>query len=77
MEGANHEVKRADLVGCEAFSRDGHKIGKVKEVIGDPESASECLVIKYGLFRDLVVPVDVVERSTAESAHGPLHPRPS
>lgn len=51
-----------ELVGCEAFSRDGDKIGKVKEVISDPESVSECLVIKYGLFRELVVPVDVVER---------------
>ncbi len=51
-----------DLVGFEAFSRDGDKIGKIKEVICDPESVSECLVIKYGLFRDLVVPVDVVER---------------
>ncbi|MFA4965119.1 MAG: PRC-barrel domain-containing protein [Thermoleophilia bacterium] len=51
-----------ELVGCEAFSRDGSKIGKVKEVIGDPESVSECLVIKYGLFRELVVPADVVER---------------
>ncbi len=51
-----------DYVGLEAFSRDGDKIGKIKEVICDPESASECLVIKYGLFRDLVVPVDVVVR---------------
>jgi hypothetical protein len=51
-----------DYVGLEAFSRDGDKIGKIKEVICDPESVSECLVIKYGLFRDLVVPVDVVER---------------
>ena len=51
-----------DYVGLEAFSRDGDKIGKIKEVICDPESASECLVIKYGLFRDLVIPVDVVER---------------
>jgi len=51
-----------ELVGLEAFSREGDKIGKIKEVICDPESASECLVIKYGLFRDLVVPADVVKK---------------
>jgi hypothetical protein len=51
-----------DLVGCDAYSREGDKIGKVKEVISDPESVSECIVIKYGMFRDLVVPVDVIQR---------------
>ena len=50
-----------DLVGLEALSRDGDKIGKIKNVICDPES-SECLVIKCSMFRDLVVPADVVER---------------
>jgi sporulation protein YlmC with PRC-barrel domain len=50
-----------ELVGLEAYSREGEKIGKVKDVICDPESGAEdCLVIKYGLFRDLVVPTDVV-----------------
>ena len=74
-----------ELVGCEAFSRDGNKIGKVKEVICDPES-SDCLVIKYGLFRELVVPLDVVEREgiggrvlTIPLAHALLNnaPRPA
>ena len=52
-----------DLVGLEAYSREGEKIGKVKDVICDPESgAGDCLVIKYGLFRDLVVPADVVKK---------------
>ena len=52
-----------ELVGLEAYSREGEKIGKVKDVICDPESAAEdCLVIKYGLFRDLVVPADVVKK---------------
>lgn len=51
-----------DLVGLEAVSRDGDKIGPVKGLIGDSESASEYLVIKYGLFRDLVVPAGLVER---------------
>ena len=52
-----------DLVGLEAYSREGQKIGKVKDVICDPESdAEDCLVIKYGLFRDLVVPADVVKK---------------
>ena len=51
-----------DLVGLEAFSRDGDKVGKIKQVIGDPESVSEYLVIKCSMFRDLVVPAGVVER---------------
>ena len=52
-----------ELVGLEAYSRDGEKIGKVKDVICDPESdTADCLVIKYGLFRDLVVPADVVQK---------------
>jgi len=50
------------FVGLEAYTREGEKIGKVKDVICDPESGTEdCLVIKYGLFRDLVVPADVVQ----------------
>ena len=52
-----------DLVGLEALSRDGDRIGKVKDVICGPESsAAECLVIKYSMFRDLVVPADVAQR---------------
>jgi len=51
-----------ELVGLAAFAKDGGKIGKVKDVICDAESSSECLVIKYGLFRDLVVPADVVQK---------------
>ena len=52
-----------DLVGLEAYSRDGERIGEVKDVFRDPESdAEDCLVIKYGLFRDLVVPVDVAQK---------------
>jgi sporulation protein YlmC with PRC-barrel domain len=52
-----------ELVGLEAYSREGEKIGKVKDVICDPESdAADCLIIKYGLFRDLVVPADVVQK---------------
>ena len=50
-----------ELVGLAAYSREGEKIGKVKDVICDRDSGAEdCLVIKYGLFRDLVVPTDVV-----------------
>jgi ribosomal 30S subunit maturation factor RimM len=52
-----------ELVGLKAFSRDGDRIGKVKGVLCDPESDSECLVIKRSLTRDLVVPADVVEAS--------------
>jgi len=52
-----------ELVGLEARSRDGDRIGKVKGVICGPgSSAAECLVIKYSMFRDLVVPADVAER---------------
>lgn len=48
-----------DLVGHEAYTQDGEKVGKIKQVICDP-AASECVVIRYGLFRDLVVPADVL-----------------
>ena len=59
-----------DLVGLEAYSREGEKIGKVKDVVCDPESDGDvCIVIKYGLFRDLVLPADVVERE-----HYPAEP---
>jgi ribosomal 30S subunit maturation factor RimM len=54
-----------DLVGLDAFSRDGDKIGKVKDVVGCAESDAECLVIKCGFFRDLVVPADVIEKQDA------------
>ena len=51
------------FVGLEAYSRDGEKIGKVRDVICDPKSGTEdCLIIKYGRFRDLVVPADVVQK---------------
>ena len=70
-----------ELVGLEAYSREGEKIGKVKDVICDPESdAEDCFVIKYGLFRDLVVPADVVqkqgERITVPFTHGFLDVAP-
>ena len=62
-----------EFVGFEAYSREGEKIGKVKDVICDPDSdADECLVIKYGLFRDLVVPADVVQ-TAGRVHHAPLH----
>ena len=51
-----------ELVGLEAFSREGDKIGRIKDVICDPEALSDCVVIKHSLRRDLVVPADVVER---------------
>jgi len=57
-----------DLVGLEAVSRDGDRIGPVKDLIGDSGSASEYLVIKYGFFRDLVVPADMAERRGDEVA---------
>jgi ribosomal 30S subunit maturation factor RimM len=61
-----------DLVGLEAYARDGEKIGKVEDVFHDPEGdAEDCLVIKYGLFRDLIVPVGVVRRQ-GESITLPL-----
>jgi ribosomal 30S subunit maturation factor RimM len=51
-----------DLVGLVAFSREGDKIGKVRGVICEAGSGSDCLVIKHSMFHDLVVPADVVER---------------
>jgi ribosomal 30S subunit maturation factor RimM len=51
-----------ELVGLEAFSREGDKVGKIKDVICDPGSLTDCLVIKHSLRHDLVVPADIVER---------------
>lgn len=50
-----------DLVGLTAFSREGTKLGKLKDVISDGETSSEYLVIGRRLARDLVIPTDVVE----------------
>ena len=50
-----------DLVGLVAFSRDGTKLGKLKDVFSDSESSSEYLVIGRRMTRDLVIPADVVE----------------
>jgi sporulation protein YlmC with PRC-barrel domain len=51
------------LVGLEAYSRDGQRIGKVEDVVRDPDpEKADCLVIGYGPFRNLVVPVDAVQR---------------
>jgi sporulation protein YlmC with PRC-barrel domain len=49
------------FLGLDAYSRDGERIGKVEDVIREPGSETvQCLVIRYGAFRDLVVPVDAV-----------------
>lgn len=72
-----------DMVGLEAFSREGDRIGKIKDVICDPGSLTDCLVIKYSLRHDLVVPVDVVERSDQRvtipfgSSYIDMAPRPA
>jgi ribosomal 30S subunit maturation factor RimM len=50
------------LVGLEAVSLDGAKIGKVKDVISGPASAARYLVIKHSLRHDLVVPAEGVEK---------------
>ena len=52
---------RQDLVGLGVFSRDGMKLGKIKTVVGDGESAAEYLVVGRFLARDLVIPADTVE----------------
>lgn len=51
------------LVGLDAHSRDGRRIGTVEDVVRDPDAEkADCLVIRYGPFRNLVVPVDAVQR---------------
>jgi ribosomal 30S subunit maturation factor RimM len=50
-----------DLVGLAAFSREGTKLGKLKDVFTDSESSSEYLVIGRRMTRDLVIPADVAE----------------
>ena len=54
---------RQDVLGLGAFSRDGTKIGKIKDVISDAETSAEYLVIGRFLARDLVIPADLAERS--------------
>ncbi len=51
-------VALRDLVGLQAFSEDGTKIGKVKDVITDRDAAAEYLVIGRFLTQ-LVVPAEV------------------
>ena len=55
-----------ELVGLEAFSRDGAKLGKVRALIGDDATDRTYLVISRFLARDLVVPMDVVEAPGAK-----------
>lgn len=50
-----------DLVGLVAFSREGTKLGKLKDVLTDNETPSQFLVIGRRMSRDLVIPADVVE----------------
>ena len=50
------------LVGFEAVSQDGQTIGTIRDVISDPQSISDYLVIKYSLFYDVVVPADAVQK---------------
>jgi sporulation protein YlmC with PRC-barrel domain len=50
-----------ELVGCSAFSRDGTKLGKIKDVIVDDGTSSEYVVVSRFLSRDLVIPADLVE----------------
>lgn len=51
------------FIGLEAYSRDGERIGKVEDVIRDPDpEKADCLVIRYGPFRNLVIPVEAVLR---------------
>ena len=52
---------RQDLVGLEVFSRDGARLGKIKNIVGVGESAAEYLVIGRFLARDLVIPAARLE----------------
>ncbi len=55
-----------ELVGLEAFSRDGVKLGKVRALIGDDATDRTYLVISRFLARDLIVPLDAVETPGAK-----------
>ena len=50
-----------DLVGLEAYARDGAKLGKVVEALADVSSRGEYIAIKKRFRRSLVVPTDVLE----------------
>jgi hypothetical protein len=52
-----------ELVGLEAFSRDGIKLGKIKGTVGDGGSSAQYLVVGRFLAHDLLVPADAVELS--------------
>lgn len=55
-------MSASDLVGLPAVSREGAKIGKIRDVISDPQSSSEYLVVSHSLFYDVVVPVGAASR---------------
>ena len=57
------QATRQDLLGRKAFSQDGTKIGKVKDVISDAGTSCEYLVIRRFWSCDLVIPIELVERS--------------
>ena len=50
-----------ELVGLEAFSRDGARLGKIRALIGDDATDRAYLVISRFLARDLIVPLDAIE----------------
>ena len=50
------------LIGLEAVSQDGKKIGKIKDVISASESSSRYLVVRHSLRHNLVVPADAAQR---------------
>jgi ribosomal 30S subunit maturation factor RimM len=50
------------LRGLAAFSRDGTKLGKIKDVINDEETSSAYLVVGRFLAHDLVIPAALTEK---------------
>jgi hypothetical protein len=59
-------AERQDVVspkGLKAWSHEGTRIGKIKDVVSDVETSTEYLVVSRFWCCDLVIPTDLAERS--------------
>jgi uncharacterized protein YrrD len=51
----------SDLIGVDAYSRDGVKIGKVTDALADVETRREFVKVKKRFSHAMVIPFDVIE----------------
>ena len=71
----------ATHVGLVVYSRDGKKIGKIKDLVSDRKALSVYVVIGRGLGHDLLIPSGLVdvqgERAAVPFARALLHRAPA